>query len=383
MHFLMRARPVRDALVAFLLSRAILFLLLVVGSQTAFVGKVYNDRIWETRIVLESARVVPGIILTVMNGDTWWYRSIAVGGYERRPFSPQPVANWAFFPLYPLTVRALHVSGDYAIDGMLVSNAALLGALWLLAQLTLAAGGTEEDAARATFFLAFFPTSYFLSWPLPESLFLLVTVAAFYAAMRDRWWMAGAFGALAAATRAAGIFLLPALLLLAIERGVLRRAWAWLLVIPAGTAAFMLHLYRVTGNALAFAGVQGSWGHHPTPFWTPLVAYLRNPNVIGEPWNLIGMNALAALLLFGTAVWWLVRRRWAFGTYALLSVLFPLSAGSLQSMTRYAAVVFPLFIALAFAGRRPAVERAIAAISMVLFGWLVALATLRLDFALA
>ncbi len=378
----MNRRTVRAALLAFLLSRAAFFALVVVGSNVAFLRKVYNDRIWETTVVLQRERIVPGIIVTVMNGDAWWYRSIARNGYDRRPFAPG-VSNWAFFPLYPLTVRILAVSGDYAIDGMLVSHAALLGALLLLGPLTLACGGTEDDAGRAVFYVAFFPTSYFLSLPLPESLFLFLTVGAFLAAQRDRWWLAGLAGALAAATRPGGGLLLPALALLAIERGVWRRAFAWLLLIPLGAGAFMLHLYRLSGNAFAFAGVQQSWGRQATPFWTPLVAFLRRPSAIGEPWNLIGMNFLAALLIAGAACWWLARREWSLGAYALLSLLLPLSAGSLQSMSRYAAVVFPLFIALAIVGRRAAVDRTIVAASVTLFGWLVALLTLRVDFALA
>src|SRR5437763_624832 len=262
----MNRRTVRAALLAFLLSRAAFFALVVVGSNVAFLRKVYNDRIWETTVVLQRERIVPGIIVTVMNGDAWWYRSIARNGYDRRPFAPG-VSNWAFFPLYPLTVRTLAVSGDYAIDGMLVSHAALLGAL--------------------------------------------------LAAQRDRWWLAGLAGALAAATRPGGGLLLPALALLAIERGVLRRAFAWLLLIPLGAGAFMLHLYRLTGNAFAFAGVQESWGRHATLFWTPLVTFLRRPSAIGEPWNLIGMNFLAAVLIAAAACWWLARRQWSLGAYTL------------------------------------------------------------------
>jgi hypothetical protein len=96
------SRTIRAALLAFLLSRAI------------FLREVYNDRIRETSVVLKAERIVRAIVLTVMNGDTWWYHSIAVSGYERRPFAAGP-ANWAFFPLYPLTVRVL--DGDFALSG--------------------------------------------------------------------------------------------------------------------------------------------------------------------------------------------------------------------------------------------------------------------------
>jgi Gpi18-like mannosyltransferase len=374
------SRTIRAALLAFLLSRAIFFALVIAGSNIAFVRKVYNDRIWETNVVLRGERIVPAIVLTVMNGDTWYYRSIAVDGYERRPFAPGQ-ANWAFFPLYPLTVRAL--GGNFALSGMLVSHVALLGALLLLGPLTLACGGTEDDAARACFYLAFFPTAYFLSLPLPESLFLFLTVGAFAAAHRDRWWLAALLGALATATRPTGGLLLPALALLAFERGVWRRALAWLLLIPLGAAAFLLHLHRLTGNAFAFAGVQGSWGRHAAAPWTPLVAFLQHPSVVGEPWNLIALNFAAALLILSAAVWWLIRRQWSLGAYTLLSLLLPLASGSLQSMGRYAAVVFPVFIAMAILGRRAAVDRAVVAVSVALFGWLTALMILRVDFAWA
>jgi len=290
------------ALLAFLLSRAVFFALVIVGSNVAFLRKIYNDRVWETTVVLQRERIVPAIVLTVMNGDAWWYRSIALNGYEHRPFAPGR-SNWAFFPLYPLTARLLAITGDFALNGMLVSHAALLGALLLLGPLTLACGGGDDDAERAMFYAAFFPPSYFLSLPLPEALFLFLTVAAFLAARRGRWWLAGLAGALAAATRPAGALLLPALVLLAIERGVWRRALGWLLLIPLGVGAFMLYLHRLTGNAFAFAGAQSGWGRHAGPFWSPIVAFLRNPGTIGEPWNLIGMNVLAALLLAAVACW--------------------------------------------------------------------------------
>ncbi|HEY6136967.1 MAG TPA: hypothetical protein VI670_04310 [Thermoanaerobaculia bacterium] len=376
----MNSRTIRAALFAFVLSRAVFFALVVVGSNVAFLRKVYNDRLWETNVVLRGERIVPAIVLTVMNGDAWWYRSIAVSGYERRPYAPGQ-ANWAFFPLYPLTVRVL--GGDFALSGMLVSHAALLGALLLLPTLTIACGGTEDDAARACFYLAFFPTAYFLSLPLPESLFLFLTVGAFAAAHRDRWWLAGLLGALATATRPAGGLLLPALALLAIERGTWRRALGWLLLIPLGAAAFLVHLYRLTGNAFAFEGAQEQWHRHAAMPWTPLVAFLRHPSTIGEPWNLLALNFVAALLIFFAAVWWLIRRQWSLGAYAAFSLLLPLASGSLQSMARYAAVVFPLFIAMAFMGRRAAVDRAIVAVSVALFGWLTALMILRVDFAWA
>ena len=79
----------------------------------------------------------------------------------------------------------------------------------------------------------------------------------------------------------------------------------------------------------------------------------------------------------------LLRREYASGTYVLLSVLLPLSSGSLQSIGRYAAVVFPLFFWLATSARSPIVDRLITVLMIALFGWFLALFAMRLDFTMA
>jgi hypothetical protein len=373
----------RAALLAFFLSRALFFAIVIAGSQTAFVQKVYSNSAWETRIELSAQRFWPELQRMVLIGDGWWYRSVATRGYDERPFDPSVEANWAFFPLYPLVVRIFRITGEFAADGLIVSNLALLGALLLLGRVATLAGVTADDAARATFYAAFFPTSYFFSLPQTESLFLLLTLAAFYFALRERWWAAGLFGGLAALTRVTGILLLPALLALAFERrSKARAALLWLALIPAGLGLFMLHLQRLTGNAFAFAGIQARWGRAASLFWRPIVDYFACPWCISAPWNLKVLNLAAALLLLAAGVTFLVQRRWSFAVLTLGTVLLALSAGSLQSIARYVLTVFPLFLWLAARGRGVAADWIITAISMTLFGCMVALFALRLDFAL-
>src|ERR1051325_6089515 len=70
----MNRRGVRAPLLAFLLRRALFFALIVAGSNVAFVRKAYNDRIWETTVELQRGRIVPQPVMTVMNGDAWFYR---------------------------------------------------------------------------------------------------------------------------------------------------------------------------------------------------------------------------------------------------------------------------------------------------------------------
>lgn len=358
-------------------------LLLVVGSQLSFLGKVYSSSVWETRIELQGERFTPELVRVAMVGDAWFYRSIALGGYDTHATAGK-AANWAFFPLYPLAVRTLGPTGEFALDGMVLSHIFFLIALLLLGSLLTSQGYDVPDAERAIWYAAFFPTSYFFSLPMTESLFLALSLAAVLSGAAARWWMAGVFGGLAALTRAPGVLLLLPLVIMFIERPHGSRVKAaWLLLVPAGTGVFIWHLWRVTGDPLAFVHVQQNWGREARFFWTPLVEFLRHPSLVSGPWNLIALNLAVTLLVLFAGGALLMQRRWSFGVYALASVLLPLSTGSLQSMARYAAVIFPLFAWLSVAGRRQSVDRLITGIGITLLGWLLAMLILRVDFALA
>jgi Gpi18-like mannosyltransferase len=354
-----------DALLAFVLSRALFFGLVIAGSQIEFMHKAYDNSVWETRIVFNPGRIRPEIERLAMVGDSWAYRAIAEKGYDRSDRD-------AFFPLFPLLMR---VAGPdrFPLAGVILSNAAFAVALLLLG---IIAG---EDGGRAMFYLAFFPTSYFLSLPVTEALFLALALSATLFGLRGRWLGAGVMGGLATATRVTGILLLPLLVILFLQRNAQpRRRMAWLALVPCGLLAFMAHLYRVTGDALAFVHAEASWGR--TFSWRPIAAQLHT---VSQPWNFVVLNAAVALLVIVAGLHLLVRREWAFAVYTLGAALLPLSSGSLQSMARYAVAAFPLFLWLAVRGRKPVWDRVILATSIVLFGWLTALFTLRVDIALA
>lgn len=364
----MPRRTVLRILLTFLLSRAFVFFFLIVGSQIAFLGKDYGNTIWRTETVVRAERIRPELTRMVMVGDAWQYEGIAREGYPR-PQGGAPSERWAFFPLYPLL---LSVFPDFAMGGVMVSNLAFAAGLLLVAAAGMRLGATAEQAERAAFFLAFFPTSYFFSMPMTESLFLCLTGGAFLAAARERWWAAALLGALAAATRVVGVLLLPALLLLPLQQGrTIGRRQLWLLLIPLGTGAFMLHLQQVTGDALAFVHAQSLWGRGS---WDQLGF------AISRPWNFIALNAAAAAFLVIAGIALARQKQWAYAAYVLLAVAIPLSTASVQSLARYAMVVFPAFLWLA---QKEKNERAITATLVILLGWLLAMFVLRVDYALA
>ncbi len=214
--------------------------------------------------------------------DAWWYLNVAERGYW---FDPYGQSNVAFFPLFPLLVRAVSaVTGHRVIAALLVANVAAVAGVVVLWRWTREALG-EATADRAVRWLLVFPFGFFLHTGYAESLYFALTALAFLAAGRGRWGWAGLWGGLAAATRPLGVLLFPAL------------AWAWwrrgpaaswrgaasgaaLLLVPAGLGAYAGYLWLTFGTPLAFwhahaAGwsVRGHWD---------LTAYARDLGAVLE-----------------------------------------------------------------------------------------------------
>jgi Gpi18-like mannosyltransferase len=282
---------------------------------------------------------------------------------------------------------ASFLTGEFTLAGMLISSIFFLFALILLHRTALSFGLDIAEADRTIFYLAIYPVSYFFSLPLTESLFLLLSVASFYFAKRERWWVAGVCGALASATRITGILLLPALAILYWQ--TYRHFWpprkhlTALALVPLGLLAFMIHLHVITGNALAFKGALAAWGRAPGFFLSPLLGYLRQPWNVVEPWNPHFLNFWAATLTIICGLVLLKRRAYALACYSLLSAFVALSSGLLQSQARYAMVVFPTFMVLATWGRSTRVDTLIRTVSLVLLSLMTALFAAHFSIAMS
>src|SRR2546423_7764143 len=154
--------------------------------------------------------------------DARWYDDLARLGYNLH--GPNDYKNVAFFPLYPLLVRTLHdalaiVGRDvlglapndpfyppYLVPGMIVAN------LCAVAALSCFYGYLRLDydravARRAMTLLTLSPLSFYTFAAYSESTFLLCALAFFYVLRLKRWWQAGLWGLLAAATRPPGVML--------------------------------------------------------------------------------------------------------------------------------------------------------------------------------
>ena len=326
--------------------------MICVGELSVF---TYPDGGKDANIPFERPQIARKLRQIMSRGDAAHYAALSDHGYLPGPLdiTNHRSQQFAFFPLLPLLLRVVrYVTTDVIIWGAVLSNLFFFLALVLLHKLTLAFGYDESIARRTLFYLAAFPVSYFFSVPVTESLFLLLTVASFYAAKREHWWAAGVLGLFASAGRMTGILLLPSLLLLSWQmyRSLQVRKILGLLLIPFGLIVYSFYCWRMSGDALAYVHASVAWGRKPSVFFlSPLIKWLLNPHPIASAWNVELLHAATALLGF-FCIYLLIRRReWAFALYTSMSIFVPLSSGILQSLERYTMGFFPVFIALAIA----------------------------------
>jgi hypothetical protein len=353
-----------------------------------------------------------GVGNVLSSWDRWddlRYFSIAMHGYSTAPLT-------AFFPLYPLLIAGVTApfggQGAYAA-GFILSNLAFLGALLLLRALVAAQWGPDV-AARAIFYLMVFPTALYTFAPYNESLYLLFSVGCFLALHWRRWAPAGALGALAVLTRAAGILLLIpfAYLWWQTQRAGGRRPdapptgtdqpevvsrhaetrrldLAWALLLPAALALYAVYCAVRFGDPLAFAHAQADWNRILAwpwqSLWWQLVGLVQAaPTSFYQAHDLLDLAAtlgFAALLVAG---WRRLPRAQSlyFAALLLLIVIEPGGVAThlhdpLTSNARFVLEMFPGFITLALlTARRPLWHQATALVSTLL------LATLSIVFVL-
>jgi len=293
--------------------------------------------------------------------DSGWYFDIARRGYY---WSASGQSSLAFFPLYPMLMRALawpFGGGDRAlwISGIVIAYACLLAGLTVLHRLVETRFGGREAARRTVLYVAVFPFAYFFTQVYAESLFLLASVSAVASAFATRWALAGLFGALAVLARPNGILIGVPLLLLALadrpRAAELARRLAVLSPVPLALLAFCAFAEQLSGDPLGWLHAQAQWGysvgHRP---WVELMRLFDGIERYGlygyffsDPlaayYFLHGMLAVVFVALLPSVF---TRLGWPLGAYVAVSLYVPLSGNALEGIGRYAATLFPVFVLL-------------------------------------
>lgn len=359
----------------FFLSRAyILVLVILVSALTLTPGSAPGGRVLESWIVLEDVGAALKAVLH--SADAVWYAEIAERGYDQVAAPSTAPQNWTFFPLFPLLMRALEpLCGSFFAAGLLLSNLSFLLSLLVLRRYLLDSGFDPGLTRRALWFLCIFPSSYFFSAPLTESLFLLLSTTSFYLLVKNRFLTAGLAYALAGSSRPTALLMLPAFALALHQAGAFSklRGWAALILAPAGVAAYSLYLWQLTGDPLAFSSNQQAWNRFQHTPLEMLRIFAASPETLMVNWNFLLVNILAAVLGLALACYLASRKYYVWALILVGPLGAALATGSVMSMARFLAALFPTPIALAMLSRKRGAE---VAITFILAGLLTAMCLL-------
>ena len=279
------------------------------------------------------------------------YQAIAQTWYDGQPTG---VPLEAFFPGFPASMWALNIFGiPYVVGGLLVSLVAggiAMVALRRLGDLEFGPG----VGARSVVLITLAPVAIFLAAPYTEALFLGFAVPAWLAARRGRWPLAAVLACGAGTVRVNGIFLALALIVEYVT-SKRRDGWReapWLVVSFAGSATYLLYLWRRTGDPLRWLHAESEgWARGFNTPWVTLehtwnAAFTRTDFNANYTWmeraELVA-TLVGALLTIALLVW----RRWGEAAWVGLQVAALGTSYWYFSVPRATLLWWPLWIGLA------------------------------------
>jgi len=305
--------------------------------------------------------------------DALWYQQIVTHGYHAGD------STVVFYPLYPLTshLTSVLVGGHTVLAELLVSSVAFTIGMWLLYRVARLDVGPIA-AQLAVLLTALFPVGFYFLAPFTESLYLVLSLAAFWFARNGRPWAAGVAGFAASLTRIQGVFLV---LPLAYEYMRQRRQRGQRLisldsidivatVLPGlGILAVLTYDRLIVGVRTSPLGAEANWGYGFALPWNAISHSMSHIVALGDMVELLN---LVSLIGFGLLALWAARKLPVSYTLYVVPYLVLLFThdeyfSPLMSMSRYMLVLFPCFIVLArWLVRRPWLAAGALATSLLL-----------------
>ncbi len=289
--------------------------------------------------------------------DSGWYTQIIKEGYHG--------PNFAFYPLYPLTIYLLDQVTFHTIPvpllGSLFSSTMFVLSAVLVQRLAkegeLAPAFPDPVSPLGWFLVAWTPASYVFHTHHTESLFLWLSLVAFTLMSRNQWILGSLAAGLCALTKNQGIFVAITLgVWAALNHRPSPKLRVFLRFAASGLISglifglYPLFCYFKTGNPLEFYQVQLHWrpemseGSYFKSFW------------FDNPWQNTNRGSMIRYGLFwlltASSLYLLLIQRKISGLYSLLFVgIMPLS-GEFVGTFRYSSVLFPIWFGIAEGLRR-------------------------------
>jgi len=285
--------------------------------------------------------------------DGGWYLTIVGGGYDTTSPTDQPGAtSYAFFPVYPLLIRATMALTrlDPVAAGILLSTVLFVVALFVIHEYVRDLGLPREVGLATVVLICCAPHSFVFSSIYAESTYLLLLAGAMLALRRRSYLWAGVIAALLSGVRPNGIvFVVFALAWTLRNAGWRPLLQPWtdpgpmltIVLAPLGLVAFWWYCFVTTGDAFAQAtSIAHGWGWAPDWPWANLLHHLRGHST-ERFW------AWGSLLYFAASLLLIRFRHYEEFAFCLACFLLYWTSVLPNSLIRYALVLFPIFIGIA------------------------------------
>ena len=262
--------------------------------------------------------------------DSNLYQLIVKDGYDGT--YGEPGAMVAFFPLFPLAMKAGMTLGLSAeISGTIINNLAFLGALIIFYDWVAKKHG-DKVARWATAVLAWNPLSLFCSVVYTEGVFLLFSTAALRAFDNRQYISMTVWSSLATATRVTGLALITAFVIASWREKRKKIVYLAAIAGSAGVVFYSFYCWLHFGDPLAFINVQHTYWQRESGFdwqgWTKMLMQITIGNTnwqygaIKNPWHPL----LFSLISSGGYLLWRFRHQisapiWDYSCCALLFFL--------------------------------------------------------------
>ena len=312
------------------------------------------------------------IIFDLTRWDGVWFLRAVHSGYP----SHLPMAHGhvlanpvAFFPLFPLLVRAgVAIGLDAGVAALMLSALTGLGAVWAVGILARRLAG-DKSASRAALLFAVFPGTFAFSFPYSEGIVITCVAFGLVALLDRQWWLAGLLGALATASSPVALAFAVSCAWsagTAVRRDRRFGALVAPLLAPLGFVAYMAYLWHHTGELMAWRLTErGGWHSYPSLAYPFQIAWRFISNPVGP--TLTGQILVAGSVAAAIGVVLMVKERqpapvFIYGLCAAGAAAISLPVGL---RPRFLMLAFPMVMA---AGTRYTgwTHRALVAVSVVL-----------------
>ncbi len=296
------------------------------------------------------------MITLFFNHDSGWYERIATTGYPKIE-KPEDIGRtegnvyhqteWAFFPVYPLTVKAVMWMSGWDFNHAAFPLSLLYCFLCFISFYFLNIKVLEVDEKKAFFrtvVFALLPFNFYFSMYYTEALFFTLMACGFMAIKGNKLWLLALILIPLAVIRANGLIIcLPLYLYFLETRGktlfkldgpTFLRSF-WFITGPLAFAGYCLYQHYMTGMYFAFSAAQAGWYRQSM---LPFLSLFRSGDLASQ------FNSIYVLLYLVVII--LCRKKFPPSLNVLLwiCIILPLCSGSTIAVQRYIVPVFPFTI---------------------------------------